>query len=52
MKSMMNTEMRGMLLDYTDAVSVVKRYGLMADMTRTLGKNKIRILSGENYDCM
>ena len=32
------------------AVSAVKEYGLMADMTRTLEKNKIRILSGENYE--
>ena len=32
---------------YMSAVSAVKEYGLMADMTRTLGKNKIRILRGK-----
>jgi hypothetical protein len=30
--------------DYMNAVSAAKEYGLMADMTRTLEKNKIRIL--------
>ena len=30
--------------DYMSAVSAAKEYGLMVDMTRTLERNKIRIL--------
>ena len=32
-KSMTSIEMRGMLHDYINVISVAKRYGLMADMT-------------------